>query len=431
MQSNDLALLGGQKAVTLPSPRWPRIAEEEIAAVVKQLLSGSISECGRAGVISEFEDAFAAYQGRRYSLSFSDGTASIHASVFAAGVGPGDEVLQTSNTWISAINAIMHGNGIPVFCDVTPDGFTIDPDEIRRKAGPRTRAVIVTHLWGVPAPMDEIMVAAKERNLVVIEDCSHAHGATYKGKKVGSIGDMGCFSLQGSKSIVAGEGGVMVTDDRRYYERAMLPGHHDLRLTQELTLDETKRYATAGLYWKYRASPLGIALANAQLKHLDEWTRGRRENRNYLKKQIEDIEFIVWPKVPMDSEVGFYGTPLFYDQRASGGVPRDVFLRAMSAEGVPFSTGYRTWYLEPLFQDQFFYGRGCPWSCPYSDRHLKYKAGDLPRTEELEKRQMILWISHFITPAKENMDQFAEAFHKVAKNIDKLKSIKAKDDGVK
>lgn len=409
----------------MPMPSWPHIAEEEIAAVVKQLLTGALSECGRNGVIAEFEDAFAAYQGRKYALSFSDGTASIHAAVYAAGVGPGDEVLQTSNTWISAINAIMHGNGIPIFCDVIRDGFAIDSDEIRRKAGPRTKAVIVTHLWGVPAPMDEIMEVAREKKLVVIEDCSHAHGAIYKGKKVGSIGDMGCFSLQGSKSIVAGEGGVMVTDDRRLYERAMLPGHHDLRLTQELTLDETKRYATAGLYWKYRASPLGIALANAQLKHLDEWTNGRRENRNYLKKQIDDIKFIVWPKVPKDSEVGFYGTPLLYDQEAAGGVPRDAFLKAISAEGVPFSTGYRTWYLEPLFQDQFFYGRGCPWSCPYADRHLKFKAGDLPRTEELAQRQMILWISSFISPAKENMDQFAEAFHKVAKNMNKLKRMKA------
>jgi perosamine synthetase len=425
MPSNDLALLGGQKAVTLPMPSWPHIAEEEIAAVVKQLLTGPLSECGRSGVIAEFEDAFAAYQGRKYALSFSDGTASLHASVYAAGVGPGDEVLQTSNTWISAINAIMHGNGIPIFCDVIREGFAIDPDEIRRKAGPRTKAVIVTHLWGVPAPMDEIMEVAREKKLAVIEDCSHAHGAVYKGKKVGSIGDMGCFSLQGSKSIVAGEGGVMVTDDRRLYERAMLPGHHDLRLTQELTLNETKRYATAGLYWKYRASPLGIALANAQLKHLDEWTNGRRENRNYLKRQIDDIKFIVWPKVPKDSEVGFYGTPLLYDQKAAGGVPRDAFLEAMSAEGVPFSTGYRTWYLDPLFQDQFFYGRGCPWSCPYADRHLKFKAGDLPRTEELAQRQMILWISSFIKPAKENMDQFAEAFHKVAKNMNKLKSMNA------
>jgi dTDP-4-amino-4,6-dideoxygalactose transaminase len=235
---------------------------------------------------------------------------------------------------------------------------------------------------------------------------------------------MGCFSLQASKSIVAGEGGVMVTDERRLYERAMLPGHHDARLGQELTLEETKRYATAGMYWKYRASPIGIALANAQLKHLDEWTRNRRQNREYLKKQIEDIKFIVWPKIPNYVELGFYGTPVFYDQKAADGIPRDVFIKAMSAEGVPLSTGYRVWYLEPLFQDQFFYGRGCPWSCPYADRHIKYNPGDLPRTEELAQKTIIIPMQHFINPCKEVMDQYAEAFHKVAKNIGKLASIR-------
>ena len=416
MNSKDLALFGGEKAVTLPMPKWPRISEEEIAAVVKQMLDGRLSEVARSGVIAEFEDEFAAYQGRKYALSFSSGTASIHAALFAAGVKPGDEVLQTSNTWASAITAIIHANGVPVFCDVIPDGFTIDPDEIRRKAGPKTKAVIVTHLWGIPAEMDEILEVAEEKNLIVIEDCSHAHGATYKGKKVGSIGHMGCFSLQGSKSIVAGEGGVMVTDERLFYERAMLPGHHDVRLQQELTLEETKRYATCGLYWKYRGSPLGIAIARVQLRHLDEWNRNRRENREYLKKKIEDIEFLIWPKMPDYVEIGFYGTPVFYDQEAAQGVPRDVFLKAMHAEGVPLGTGYRVWYLEPLFQDEFFYGR--------RTTNKKYKPGDLPRTEELAEKTIILPATQFVTPCRELMDQFADAFHKVAEKIHELKNVK-------
>lgn len=415
MNSKDLALFGGEKAVTLPMPKWPRIAEEEIAVAVKQMLTGPLSVVDRSDVIAGFEDDFATYQGRKYALSFSDGTASIHSALFAAGVQPGDEVLQTSNTWASAITAIIHANGIPVFCDVVPDGFSIDPEEIKRKASPRSKAVIVTHLWGVPAEMDEILEVAEQKNLIVVEDCSHAHGGTYKGKKVGSIGHMGCFSLQASKSIIAGEGGVMVTDDRLFYERAMLPGHHDVRLQQELTLEETKRYAGCGLYWKYRASPLGIAIARTQLKHLDEWNRNRRENREYLKKKIEDIEFILWPKIPNYIELGFYGTPVFYDQAAANGVPRDVFLKAMRAEGVPLGDGYRVWYLEPLFQDEYFYGRRT------TDR--KYRPGDLPRTDELAKKSIVLPANSFITPVTELLDQYSEAFHKVAENQDRLKSI--------
>jgi len=416
MGAEKLALFGGAKTVTLPRPKWPRITEEEIAAVLKQMLTGSISEIGREGVIADFENEFAAYQGRKYALSFSSGTASIHGALFAAGVGPGDEVLQTSNTWASAITAILHCNGIPVFCDIVSDGFAIDPEEIRLKASKKAKAVIVTHLWGIPAGMDEILKVAEEKNLTVIEDCSHAPGATYKGRKVGSIGHMGCFSLQGSKSIVAGEGGVMVTDERLFYERAMLPGHHGVRLEQELTLEETKRYSKCGMYWKYRAVPISMAIARVQLKHLDEWNRNRRQNLEYLKEKTKDLDFIVWPQIPSYTTIGFYGTPVFYDQAAAEGVSREVFLTAMQAEGLPLGTGYPLWYLEPIFQDGFFYGR--------RTTSRKHKHGDLPNTEKIAGKTLILPATAFVTPCTELMDQFAEAYHKVAENIGSLKNQK-------
>jgi len=425
MKSKKLALLGGPRTLTLPMPKWPYIDEQDIAAVVKQLVTGPLSILGREGVVAEFEDAFASYVGSKHALSFSSGTATLHAAVFAAGVGPGDEVLTTSNTWVSAINAIMHGNGIPIFCDVVPDGFSIDPDEIRKKAGARSKAVIVTHLYGIPSEMEEILEAAKDKNLIVIEDSSHCSGATYKGKKVGTIGDIGCFSLQGFKSIVAGEGGVLVTDNRYLYERAMLPGHHHVRLQQELTHDDLKRYATCGMYWKYRAAPLAMALVKVQLKRLDEWNRNRRENFAYLKKKIRDINFLVQPKIPSKSELGFFGSALIYDEKAAKGVSREAFIQAVRAEGVPLDTGYKPWYLEPIFQDEFFYGRGCPWSCPYADRHLKFKAGDLPNTEQMAGKQLLLpFTTSLIAPSRELLDQISEAFHKVAENLDQLEDIK-------
>jgi len=425
MKSEKLAISGGPRTLSLPMPKWPYIDEEEIAAVVKQLLTGPLSILGREGIVAEFEDAFASYMGSKYALSFSSGTATLHAAVFAAGVGPGDEVLTTSNTWASAVNAIMHGNGIPVFCDIVPDGFAIDPDEIRKKAGPRTKAVIVTHLYGIPTEMDEILEVAKDKNLVVIEDCSHCMGGAYKGKKVGTIGDIGCFSLQGFKSIVAGEGGVLVTDDRYLYERAMLPGHHHVRLEQELTYEDLKRYATCGMYWKYRAPPLAMALVKVQLKRLDEWNRNRRRNFAYLMAKIKDIDFLIQPKIPKDAEIGFFGSALVYDEEAAKGISREAFVAAVRAEGVPVDTGYKPWYLEPLFQDEFFYGRGCPWSCPYADRHLKFKEGDLPNTERMAKNQLLLpFTTSLIAPREDLMDQVSHAFHKVADNIDHLKDFK-------
>jgi len=426
MKSGKLALLGGPRTLTLPMPKWPYIDEEEIAAVLKQLFTGPLSILGREGVVADFEDAFASYVGSKYALSFSSGTSSLHGAVFAAGVGPGDEVLTTSNTWVSAINAIMHANGIPIFCDIVPGGFAIDPDEIRKKAGPRTKAVIVTHLYGIPSEMEEILEAAKDKNLLVIEDCSHCQGATYKGKKVGTIGDIGCFSLQGFKSIVAGEGGVLVTDNRYLYERAMFPGHHHVRLQQELTFGDLKRYATCGLYWKYRAAPLAMALAKVQLKRLDEWNRNRRANLAYLESKTKDIGFLIWPKIPKDAEIGFFGSALIYDEKAADGVTREAFAQSVRAEGVPLDVGYKLWALEPMFQDEFFYGRGCPWSCPYADRHLKpIKPGDLPNTEQMAKKQMLLpFTTSLVTPSEDLLSQIADAFHKVADNLDELRGIK-------
>ena len=413
----QLALFGGPPAVTLSKPDWPIISEDEIASVVKQMRSGQFSAYSKEGVIAEVEEAFATYQGTEYALSFNSGTASIHSACFAAGVGPGDEVLTTSNTWISAITAIMHGGGVPVFCDISPNNHAIDPEEIRKKAGPKTKAVIVCHLWGIPADMDAVLEISKEKKLVVIEDCSHSHGATYKGEKVGNIGDIGCFSLQETKSIVAGEGGLLVTDNRLYYEKAMLLGHHGIRLEQELELEETKRYASAGLYWKYRMPHLEAAITKGQLKHLDRWNKMRGKNREYLRKNIKDINLVVYPNIPDHVELGFYGTPTIYNEDKANGVSRNTFLEAMAAEGVDISNGYQVWYLEPLFQEKSLFGKRYPWQVPERGHHPK--KGDLPKTEEMANKIMVLPV--FAEPCEELLDQYAEAFHKVTSNLKDLK----------
>ena len=413
----QLALLGGKPTVTLPLPKWPLISEEEVAAVVKQMLTGNVSILGREEVIEELENDFASYHGREYALSFNAGTASIHAACFAAGVGPGDEVLTTSNTWISAITAIMHAGGKPVFCDIAPDSYTIDPEEIRKRSGPKTKAVIVCHLWGVPVNMDAVLEVAREKNLVVIEDCSHSHGATYKGKKVGTIGDIGCFSLQGSKAMVAGEGGIMVTDKRLYYEKAILLSSHNLRLGRELELEETKRYASAGMCWNYRMHPLAAAIAKVQLRNLEGWSEVRTQNREYLKEKIKDVGLVAYPEIPDHVGIGFYGTPVTYDESLAAGVSRDTFVEALEAEGAAMGKGYKVWYLEPLFQDETPFGNRYPWQI--SEGNLKLGKGDLPRTEEMEKKIMV--IPTFAEPCEELLDQFAEAFHKVAASLEEIK----------
>jgi len=355
-----LAMFGGRKAVTLPFPSYPMIGPDEVAAVTRVVMAGHLSEVGRAGPIGEMEDAFAEHFRARYALSFGSGTDSIHGALFAVGVGPGTEVLTANHTWISAITAICHAGGTPVLCDVKKGSLHIDPAEIRRKAGPHTRAVIVTHVWGIPADMDPILEAARERGLAVIEDCSHAHGAMYKGRPVGTMGDCGCFSLQASKAMVAGEGGILITNNKRYYQRAMIPGHHSARLAAELTYKDLKPFAPAGGYWKYRASPVGMAIAREQLKRLDEFNAARQANFDRLHRRLsKTVRFIKWPALARGSRRGWYGTPAFYEYDPRK-VSCDLFAEACAAEGVQLGRGYTNWYRTPLFQDVKLYGQLWP-----------------------------------------------------------------------
>jgi perosamine synthetase len=416
--NSDLALFNNNKTVTSPWPKWPIMGNTEKEALANLIDNKSLSVLRKEGVVAEFEDAFAEKFGCSHALSFSSGTASIHAACFACGVGPGWEVLTPSYTWISAITAILHGNGTPVFCDVRKDTFHIDPEEIVRKATPRTKAVIVCHTWGVPAPMDEIMDAAQQKGLKVIEDASHCHGGKYQGKYLGTIGDIGCFSLQASKALSAGEGGILVTNEKLLYERAMVPGHHDMRLKQCLSLPETKSFEAAGAYWKYRAAPLEMALACSQLPHLDEWNANKLENYTRLEKQLKELSFIEFPDMDAKSERGFYSSPCLYNYDQSL-VSRDTFLEALWAEGATVFPGYNeNWYQTPILQDMNLFKQFWIDNYPNGTKYTPLPPGALPHTDDIVRRAIT--IPSWGHPVTALVDQYAAAFHKVAQNMDVL-----------
>jgi perosamine synthetase len=409
-----LALLGGPKTVTLPSPPYPVIGHEEVSAVVKVLMSRQVSDCGRGEFVAEMEDDYAAHFSTKYALSFSSGTAAIASALFAVGVRPGTEVLTTGNTWISAITAIAHAGGTPVFCDVRPNTVHIDPREIRRKAGPHTKAVIVTHLWGIPVNMDPILKVARKLGLAVIEDCSHAHGARYKGRLVGTLGEIGCFSLQGSKAIVAGEGGFMLTNSKLYYERAIVPGHHGRRLTM-LTLKQVKPFAAASGQWTYRISPVAAAIATEQLKRLDALNAARQANFDRMARRLrKTAAFIKWHSLPPRSQRGWYGTPAFYQHK--GRLSRDLFVQACRAEGLALVPGgYSDWPKAPLFQDVRLYSQ--MWVVEHANG-VAFKPvppGGLPNNDRMREKLMLFPIPAVESPAL--MDQMASAVEKVAANM--------------
>ena len=414
---SDLALFGGEPTVTAPRPHWPIVGEDEIASVENVMLNESLSEGAREGVVGRFEDAFAEKFGTKHALSLSSGTASLHAACFACGVGPGYEILVPSYTWISAITATLHANGIPVFCDVGEDSYHIDPEEIRRKATPRTKAVMVCHMWGVPAPMDEIMAAAREKGLKVIEDVSHAHGGKYRGQLLGTIGDAGCFSLQASKAMIAGEGGVLITNDQSIYERAMIPGHHDVRLQEYLQLPETRVFAGSGANWKYRAVPLSMAVADAQLPHLDKWNAVKLENYNRLEAQLKDFSFLKFPELAPGSVRGFYGSPCLYNYDPDK-VSRDTFVEALIAEGASVGTGYKNWYQVPILQDMSLFRQFWVDSHPNGARYTPLPANGLPNTDSVLARTIVL--PAWGAPAPKLVDQTVAAFQKVSSQMARL-----------
>jgi len=231
MSREKLAIFGGEPAVKVQAPKWPIIGEEETNRIINQLRIGKLSIADRSGVIAEFEDLFAKYHNIKYALATYCGTASLHSAIFGVGVEPGDEVIVPSFTWITTATSVLQSNAIPVFCDISNESFGIDPKDFEKKITKRTKAIIVVHLWGIPVEMEKIMNVARKHNIAVVEDSAQAHGAIYKGKKVGTIGDVGCFSFQATKSMCTGEGGMLITDELGIYERAMLLGHHPARLT--------------------------------------------------------------------------------------------------------------------------------------------------------------------------------------------------------
>lgn len=417
MVKEELALFGGKKAVTIAYVEgWKRISEREKQMVLEMLDREEIT--GVPQVVRDFEREFADYIGARYALSQCNGTSTLLAAYFAAGVGPGDEVIVPSYTWHASISPILHNNGIPVFCEIDPHTLTADPQDIGRKITPRTKVICVVHLWGNVAKMDEIMEIARKHDLVVIEDCSHAHGAEYDAKKVGSIGHIGCFSFQGSKAMVAGEGGIVVTNDTELYERLLICGHYG-RIEEDLVTDRYRRLAPPGIGYKFRAHPLAMGIAKVQLSRLEELNRKRAANFAYLDRELGRLKGIetlsVYPKAKRG---GFYGYRLIYHEEELR-VPIEKFMEALKSEGVDVGPcRYMINHLLPLYQGFNFHGKGCPYNCPHMEEYRPQGEGSLPVTEDVYRRLLALPV--FTEPPEGMLEQYVEAYHKVVKNADRL-----------
>jgi len=428
----ELALFGGKKGFTrveefASATRWPVFSEEEKKAVCEVLESENVY-----APIEQFEREFAAYHGVRYALAHNNGTSSIHAALFAVGVEPGDEVITSAYTWHLQVTPIIALHAIPVFCDVEPKSACIDPADIKRKISKRTKAIVVVHPYGAVASMDEIISLAQEYGIPVIEDCSHAHGAKYKGKKAGALGDVGCFSLQASKLMTGIEGGVLITNNEEYYERACVLGHYERipRLKKEKYrryYQPEKEMAPSCFGFKYRMHPLAAAIARVQLRHLDEWNSIRRHNMTYITKAINEVmgeigDFFEPPyEAPNTERVWLNYICQYYADK--NGVPRERFIEALKAEGIPATggrTGYLPVYWNPIYEERSVWARGYPFDAPYVSRKITYEKGICPEAEKFWRRTVGLPVIHRRV-SRDLLEEYVAAIAKVLRNIDALK----------
>ena len=285
MTPDDLAIYGGTPVVrTKYRERWRQIRFTDVVPILRAARRDVSTLAKGEGAIAEFEKQFSQLTGAEYALAMNSGTAALHSAYFAVGVKPGTEVIVPGYTFFATAAPILQCGGRPVFCDIDPETLIADPDDVERRITPRTRAICVVHLWGNPAPMHRFVEIARRHNLALIEDCSHAHGALYRNRPVGSWGDIGCFSLQGPKAVSGGEGGIAVANDAVLFDRMLLLGHYGrLKDGQAKNTFDTD-YLTLGV--KYRPHLYAVLLAIGSLSRLKELNQRRQHNYDILCSEL-------------------------------------------------------------------------------------------------------------------------------------------------
>ena len=331
-----LALLGGEPIIKNEPPKelfaGPIMTEEDINAAMDVVVNNKFSG---TDITIQFQDEFAAWQGRKYALAFTNGTMSLTAAMFAVGLGEGDEIICPTKTYWASVSQAAWFGAKAVFCNVD-DMLSMDVDDIERCITPNTKAIMVVHYVGYPCDMDRIMEIANKYNLYVIEDVSHAHGSLYKGKKVGNFGHIAAMSMMSWKAFAAGEMGMIVTDDTRLYERAIAFGHYERNNEKFISeSDEIKDYFHIPLGGvKGRVNQVCSALGRCQLKYYDERTAKIREAMNYFYDELEKLPGLK-PIRANDGDTitgAFYSPLVAYFPEELGGLSAKRFADAVHAE---------------------------------------------------------------------------------------------------
>jgi dTDP-4-amino-4,6-dideoxygalactose transaminase len=433
---SKLALLGGTPVREKLFPAYEVIGEEEKVAVAKVMDTGVLSKYLGAQhedfmggpQVRAFEEEWAEAFQAKYAFAVNSATSGLYATVGAAGIGPGDEVIVSPYTMMASVTAAIVFNAVPIFADVHPKTFCLDPVSIRKKITQHTKAIIVVHIFGQIADMDAIMAIAEEYNLTVIEDCAQSPFATYNGRPCGTLGHMGVFSLNYHKHIHTGEGGVVTTNDAGLAERISLIRNHGEAVVGRRGVKNIQNI----IGFNFRMGEIEAAIGRCQLKKGPILIQTRRDNVAYLEQRMGNIKGITLPVVANGNEHVYYIHAMTYDATIFG-VSRQVFVDAIraelpptelrEAEGPLIGMGYvRPIYLEPIFQQRLGYGEtGCPFTCPHYKGAAKYEKGMCPNAEKAHFESLMSHEMMRPPMSKEDLDDVADAFVKVAENIEDLR----------
>ncbi|MEW6236123.1 MAG: aminotransferase class I/II-fold pyridoxal phosphate-dependent enzyme [Candidatus Omnitrophota bacterium] len=403
-----LAMLGGTPICKAKSASWPKVVKEDGDEDAWMDVLNKKGWCRLDGeYVNTFEKEYAKFTGVKECLATSCGTTALYTSLNALGIGPGDEVLVTPYTFVATINVILLQYALPIFVDTDRETFLIDPKKLEEKITEKTRAILPVHIGGNVCNMDAIMEVAKKHKLIVVEDACQAHLAEWRGKKVGSIGNSGCFSFQVTKNLCSGEGGAVITDDSDLMDRCF-SFHSNGR-------ERTNKYGFGYVHngINARMTEFSAALLLQGMKRVEEQSRLRTENALYLSKQLEEIPGIHPAKMYEGTTRNAYHLYMFrYDAKEFGGVPRDKFLNAMSAEGAGCGSGYSPLNKEPFLKDAL-YSRG--YQAVYSKERIDkyFSENECPENDRLCKEEACWWYQTQFLATKEDMDQRAAAVRKI------------------
>lgn len=426
MSQDQLALLGGPQAITSAFKPFNTIGEEELAAATEVIRSGVLSAyIGAPGEafmggprVRAFEAASATYFGVKHAIAVNSWTSGLIAAVGAIGLEPGDEVITTPWTMVATATAILQWNGIPVFADIEPDSFNIDPASVEKLIGPRTRAIMAVDIFGQSCNMRALRAIADRHGLKLLCDTAQAPGATYHGDYAGTLADIGGYSLNYHKHIHCGEGGVLVTNDDRYASRLRLIRNH-----AEAVIDSSDPAELCNMLgFNFRLGEIEAAIATEQLKKLAPNVLGRQNAVAAFNTGLSALPGLKTPQVSEGCTHVYYVYGMTLDTDRLG-VSRDRLVAALRAEGVPgLMNGYQNVHLYPLFQKRIAYGtQGFPWNSPYCSREIRYDRGICPVAERLHAHTFLginICLNDYSTA---DVQQVVGAFDKVWRNLDALR----------